>query len=70
MWPFNRKKAEKAAELVAAEASTIAMERSAKASQLRLARKMNQILKKLQEAQIDVGLKSIGDALAGNREER
>lgn len=65
MWPFNRKKAEKEAELVAAEASTVAMERSAKASQLRLARKMNQMLKKLQEAPIDIGLERIGRDVTG-----
>lgn len=70
MWPFGNKKQAKLAEVRGVEAITVAKERAAKASELRLARKLNRMIKALQEAPIDVGLKSIGDALAGNPEER
>lgn len=70
MWPFGNVKRAKLAEVQGAEAITVAKERSAKASELRLKRKLERMLKALQDAPIDVGLKSIGDALAGNSEER
>ena len=70
MWPFRNGKQAKLAEVQGAEAITVAKERRAKASELRLARKDNRMLKVLREAPIDLGLESIGDALAGNPEEQ
>ena len=70
MWPFGNDKRAKLAEVHGVEAITVAKERAAKASELRLARKVDRMLKALREAPIDVGLESIGDALAGNPEER
>ena len=70
MWPFGSNKRAKLAEVQGAEAITVAKERAAKASELRLARKVNRMIKALQESPIDIGLKSIGDDLAGNPEER
>lgn len=70
MWPFRNEKQAKLAEVQGLEAITVAKERAAKAAQLRLARKVERMIKVLQEAPIDVGLKSIGDDLAGNPEER
>lgn len=66
MWPFRNQRQAKLAEVQGAEAITVAKERAAKAAELRLARRLNRMLKVLQEAPIDVGLKSIGDDLAGN----
>lgn len=70
MWPFKNGKQAKLAEVQGVEAITVAKERAAKASELRLKRKLERMLKALQEAPIDAGLQSIGDALAGNPEER
>ena len=65
MWPFKRDKQTKQAEVRGVEAVTVAKERSAKASELRLARKLNQMLKSLQEAPIDIGLERIGRDVRG-----
>ncbi len=70
MWPFRNQRQAKLAEVQGVEAITVAKERAAKASELRLKRKVERMLKALQEAPIDVGLKSIGDDLAGNPGER
>jgi len=70
MWPFRNGKQAKLAEVQGVEAITVAKERAAKASQLRLARKVERMLKAVQEAPIDLGLQSIGNDLAGNPEER
>lgn len=70
MWPFRNEKQARLAEVQGVEAITVAKERAAKASELRLKRKINRMFKALQEAPIDVGLKSIGDDLAGNSGER
>lgn len=68
MWPFGTQKQAKLAEVRGVEAITVAKERAAKASELRLVRKLNRMIKALQESPIDIGLKSIGDDLAGNPE--
>ena len=70
MWPFRNGSQAKLAEVQGVEAITFAKERAAKASELRLKRKVERMLKALQEAPIDLGLQAIGDDLAGNREER
>lgn len=70
MWPFRNGSQAKLAEVQGVEAITVAKERAAKASELRLKRKVERMLKALQEAPIDLGLQAIGDDLAGNREER
>lgn len=68
MWPFGNQKQAKLAEVRGVEAITVVKERAAKAAELRLARKLNRMIKALQESPIDVGLKAIGDDLAGNPE--
>ena len=65
MWPFRNGKQTKLAEVQGVEAITVAKERAAKASELRLARKLNRMLKALQDAPIDVGLERIGRDVTG-----